>query len=105
MFLLCRCGGLRGGKDELRGFHPHSRVMHWDRLWSSIVKGEGIWSVGLDLFTRPVAVCHNQDLQDWDDAMHRFHPHPSPLPSRERGIWSVGLACSPASHPTLWILP
>ena len=25
------------------------------------------------------------DLQDWDDATHRFHPHPSPLPSRERG--------------------
>ena len=22
-------------------FHPHSRVRHWDRLWSSIVKGEG----------------------------------------------------------------
>ena len=22
MFLLCGCGGLRGGKDELRDFHP-----------------------------------------------------------------------------------
>ena len=27
-----------------------------------------------------------EDLQDWDDATHRFHPHPSPLPSRERGF-------------------
>ena len=26
------------------------------------------------------------DLQDWDDALYRFHPHLSPLPSRERGI-------------------
>ena len=25
-------------------------------------------------------------LQDYDDALHRFHPHPSPLPSRERGF-------------------
>ena len=22
MFLLCRCGGLRGCRDELHGFHP-----------------------------------------------------------------------------------
>ena len=27
-------------------------------------------------------VFQNQDLQDCDDALHRFHPHPSPLPSR-----------------------
>ena len=28
-----------------------------------------------------------------------------PLPLRERGILAVVLACSPASPPTLWILP
>ena len=46
MFLLCGCGGLRGGRDELHDFHPHSRVMHWDRLWSSLVKGEEVLVVG-----------------------------------------------------------
>ena len=48
---------------------------------------------------------------------HRYHPHPSPLPSRERGILSVVLACccppcgyclkasmtDPLSVPALWI--
>ena len=40
------------------------------------------------------------DFQDCDDAVHRFHPHPSPLPSRERGILRVVLYCC---HPALWI--
>ena len=49
MFLLCRCGGLRGGIAALHDFHPHSRVRHWDRLWPSLVKGEGdsVGCVGL----------------------------------------------------------
>ena len=42
-----------------------------------------------------------EDLQDWDNALRRFHPHLSPLPSRERGILAVVLSCSPMSpsHP------
>ena len=55
MFLLCRCSGLRCGIAALHDFHPHSRVRHWDRLWSSLVKGEGEFGgcVGL-LLPRPV---------------------------------------------------
>ena len=30
-------------------FHPRSRVRHWDRLWPSAVKGEGILLVGVVL--------------------------------------------------------
>ena len=47
--LLHECGGLLCGIAALHDFHPHSRVRHWDRLWSSLVKGEGIWSVVLAL--------------------------------------------------------
>ena len=44
------------------------------------------------------------DLQDWDDALHRFHPHPSPLPSRERGFRRLCcLVVSPHTLP-LWIV-
>ena len=36
--------------------------------------------------------------------MHCFHPHLDPLPSRERGIRLVVLACClPRVTPTLWI--
>ena len=48
--------------------------------------------------------CQNQDLQDygdlqdWDDVLHRFHPHPSPLPSRERGDWWLVLSCCQPSR-------
>ena len=35
--------------------------------------------------------------------MHRFHPHPSPLPSRERGFCRLVWPCSPASCSALWI--
>ena len=52
MFLLCRCGGLRGGIAALHDFHPHSRVRHWDGLWSSLVKGEGEFGGCVGLFTR-----------------------------------------------------
>ena len=109
MFLLCRCGGLRGGIAALHDFHPHSRVRHWDRLWSSLVKGEGD-SVGcvVLLTARPLTSglriksamteCHALlhpvdsrlrgndgprdygDFRDYDDVLHRFHPQPSPLP-------------------------
>ena len=54
---------------------------------SSPIKGEGVLLVGLDLVTRvtrrPVdsRLRENDgagvgvDLHDWDDALHRYHPH------------------------------
>ena len=58
---------LRGndGVLVLSCFTLCSRVRHWDRLWSSLVKkGE----------------------RDCVGCVVLFHPHLSPLPSRERGI-------------------
>ena len=53
-----------------------SRVKHWDRLWSSVVKGEGYW---LMLSCSPASPCHPVDsrLRGNDGTMrgHRFHPH------------------------------
>ena len=43
---------LQDWDDALHRFHPHSRVRHWDRLWSSAVKGEGD-SVGCFVLLSP----------------------------------------------------
>ena len=86
MFLLCGCGGLRGWDGELRGL---------------------AWMGGMP---RPVdsRLRGNDgpgwDLQDWDGALHRFHPlipvsstgtGLSPLSSRERGFCRLFCTCSP----------
>ena len=64
----------------------HSSVAH--------VADDGGWSVCYTRgFVRIRIFRIMDDLQDWNDALHRFHPHLSPLPSRERGILSVGLSC------------
>ena len=82
MFLLCRCGGLRGlGCFGL--VHPHSRVRHWDRLWSSLVKGEGEFGGCVGLVVCP--------------ALH--FPSGLRIKSAMTGRGRLVLSCSPA-HPT-----
>ena len=102
MFLLCRCGGLRGGRDLTWMSMDRYGLGGLSYSPSPLIplpsRERGIWLVGLAcslalwLFVR-IRICRiTGDLQDWDDALHRFHPHPSPLPSRERGFgWLVWL--------------
>ena len=53
MFLLCGCGGLRGERDELRGFHP---LLPCQALGQALVLSRqgrgGVGCVGL-LYARP----------------------------------------------------
>ena len=52
MFLLCRCGGLRGGIVALHDFHPLLPVSGTGTGFDSLPSRErGIMVVGLDLFT------------------------------------------------------
>ena len=80
-------GWMRGGRHRHTGF-------------KAVSTGWGmIQGIAVFLFFG-IRICRiTEDFQDCDDASHRFHPHPSPLPSRERGMM-VGLSCC---HPALWI--
>ena len=60
---------------------------------SSPIKGEGILLVVLDLFTRPVAVCQNQDLQDY----RGFTGLVSRLRGNDGPMWLVLFTLTPVS--------
>ena len=74
MFLLCRCGGLRCSIAALHRM--------------------GVGRYGLGASPRPPLWIADQVR---NDVWHCFHPHLSPLPSRERGLVVV-LSCFVPRH-------
>ena len=52
-------------------------VRHWDRLWSSVIKGRGILSVVLDLFIRVTRRAVDSRLRGNDGVvgLSCYHPH------------------------------
>ena len=88
---------------------PRSRVRHWDRLWSSAVKGEGEDGWRCLIVAPPCGYCLKVSMtvsgimRICRIMTMRCIVSPSPLiplPSRERGIRLVVLSCC---CPALWI--